>query len=81
MADDFATRLAEEVAERVVQRLQDPGRLFTVKEAAAYLGRGERVMYQAMKDGQVRSVMIGGSRRTRRAWLDEFIADQEASER
>ena len=46
----------------------------TVKQAAAYLQCGPRLLYDAVEKHQCRAARIGGKRaiRFRREWLDEY---------
>lgn len=53
----------------------DPSKLLLkVEEAAALLGIGRTLLYELMREGQIRSVQVGRLRRLRRADLETYAA-------
>lgn len=70
-------KLAETLADREAQppapaRPTPERRLLTVEEAAEYLGVGRTLMYQLIKDGEIRTVQIHRLRRVPREAVDEY---------
>ena len=56
-----------------MERLTDTAVLLTVEEAAELLRIGRTQAYRLVRDGELRSVKIGASRRIPRAALDELV--------
>ncbi|MFC7243679.1 helix-turn-helix domain-containing protein [Catellatospora aurea] len=55
--------------------MTDPSKLLLkVEEAAALLGIGRTLLYELMREGQIRSVQVGRLRRLRRADLETYAA-------
>lgn len=48
-------------------------RLYTDREAADYLGFSRATIWNLMKDGSLKSIKLGNSRRIEVAELDRFI--------
>jgi excisionase family DNA binding protein len=53
----------------------------TLKEGAAYARTGTRIVYQAIRAGQLRAVRVGGRRelRIKREWIDAFLETLEVT--
>jgi excisionase family DNA binding protein len=60
---------------RTATRTVDP--LLKVPEVMAELRVGRNAVYDLMKSGRLRSLLVGSRRRVRRSALDAFIAAQE----
>ena len=51
----------------------EPAMLFAITEAALILGIGRTNVYALLKQGQLRSVKIGGRRLIPRSALEDFV--------
>jgi excisionase family DNA binding protein len=75
--EQFITRLADAVAERmsgtspVITK-----RLFTLEEAAEYIGRSPKAVERLIQRGAVPVTKIDGKRQVDRTALDKIIADR-----
>lgn len=47
--------------------------LLSVKEVAAQLGISERTVHTRLKDGEIKSFMLGGLRKVEQADLDAYV--------
>ena len=57
------------------QHPTEPAMLFAITEAATILGIGRTNVYTLLKQGQLRSVKIGGRRLIPRQALEQFVHD------
>ncbi len=75
--DAIVDALAERVAERVAAKLDRSAapakRLFTVEEAASYLGRSKHAVYQMKSQGKLHAVADGARVLFDRADLNHWI--------
>lgn len=77
---DFIDTLAVAVAEQVIARLDAQGgmpqkRLFTVPEAAEYLGRTPKAIEHLIARGTIQVTKLDGKRQIDKSTLDRLIAD------
>jgi excisionase family DNA binding protein len=72
--------LADAIAERVLARLHqtDQPRLFTVNEAAAYLGRTPKAIRHMIANGAIQTVREGSRVHLDRADLDRWVEFRKA---
>lgn len=81
MTDVDVDRLAEAVAAKVAERLNDHDDrpLLTPRDLAARLGIAERTakgLLYPVEKAQIRSFMVGGQRRVAPADVDRYVAAQ-----
>ena len=57
---------------------RDTSPVLTITEAAAYLALGDTSIYRLIGSGELRSFVVGRSRRITRSACDELIAKREA---
>ena len=57
--------------------MSDPSQLLTVEEVAKLLGLGRTNVFERIRKGEIRSVLIGRCRRISRSSLADFIANLE----
>ena len=53
-----------------------PDKILTIDEVAAYLKAGKRTVYRLASSGKIPAFKLGGTWRFRRAELDQWIASQ-----
>lgn len=72
-AGDRLDRLADQLAARISQRLDDRP-LLSAKEVGNRLGVSERLARGLIADGVIPSIMVEGARRVEAAAVDAYIA-------
>ena len=76
--EEFISELAGAVAKEVIARMAETGvpkRLFTVAEAAIYIGRSAKAVEHLIARGTIQVTKLDGKRQIDRAALDKLIAD------
>lgn len=73
----FVEELAEAVANRISLSLSAPTkRLFTMAEAAEYIGRSPKAVERLIQRGAIPVTKIDGKRQVDRGALDKIISDR-----
>jgi excisionase family DNA binding protein len=79
VTDQYVTGLADEIADKVAARLGASTQLLTIRQVAERLAVSERTVY-ALTAGdppELRSVLVGGSRRVEVAALDAYVRSRQ----
>lgn len=71
----FIDRLAEALVSRISAPAPAPKRLFTLSEAAEYIGRSPKAVEHLIQRGTIPVTKLDGKRQVDRAALDKIIAD------
>lgn len=58
---------------------RESGPLLTVPEVMAELRVGRTTVYDLLKSGRLRSLLVKGQRRIRRSALEDYLDEQERS--
>jgi excisionase family DNA binding protein len=78
-SEQFCTELASEIAKQVLAHMADQvlatKRLFTLAEAAEYLGRSEKGVRHMIERGTIPATRLDGKIQIDRTVLDKLIAD------
>ena len=76
--EQFISTLADAVAEQVIARMSEATaqqRLFTIEDAARYLGRTPKAVEHLISRGAIQVTKIDGKRQIDRAALDRIIEE------
>ena len=77
--ESFLAQIADAVAAKVVTQLAGQGgatkRLFTLSEAALYLGRTQKAIEHLIDRGRIPVTKLDGKRQIDRTTLDKLISD------
>jgi len=65
----------------MVQSKMTNDKIFTIKEVAAYLKLAEKTTYRLSAEGKLPGFKAGGSWRFRKSEIDNWIKDQEKTNR
>lgn len=76
--NEFADAIAERLAERLTRfaGLRPSRRLFTMAEAAEYIGRSPKAVERLIQRGAIPVTKIDGKRQVDREALDKIIVDR-----
>jgi excisionase family DNA binding protein len=78
VTDQYVTGLADEIADKVAQRLGARVQLLTIREVAERLAVSTRTVYKLIEDGAFPSVRVGeGSVRVDAAALDAYVRSRQ----
>ena len=73
----FIDKIADAVADRISRSTSSPTkRLFTLAEAAEYVGRSPKAVERLIQRGAIPVTKIDGKRQVDRAVLDKIISDR-----
>ena len=76
--EQFVSELASAVAKQVLAKMAEEGtvpkRLFTVQEAAVYIGRSQKAVDHLIARGAIQVTRLDGRRQIDRVALDKLIA-------
>lgn len=75
ISSDIEQRVIEKLTPIIEQRLY--GNVFSVKEAAKYLGVSESTLRRMMADGEIKFFSVRGQHFFRQQVIDEWILKQE----
>jgi hypothetical protein len=81
--DQFVAELAAAVAKQVTAQMSEtnvPKRLFTLPEAAVYLGRTIRAVEHLIARGAIQVTKLDGKRQIDKFVLDKLISDRTCYE-
>jgi excisionase family DNA binding protein len=73
---EFIDKLADALAGRIVAPSTQNKRLFTMTEAAEYIGRSPKAVERLIQRGAIPVTKIDGKRQVDRAALDKIISDR-----
>jgi excisionase family DNA binding protein len=72
----FIDSMAEAVAKKLPNRAAETKRLFTLEEAAQYIGRTQKAVERLIERGVIPVTKLDGKRQVDRAVLDKLISDR-----
>jgi excisionase family DNA binding protein len=73
--EQFISKLADALASRIAAPIPAVKRLFTLAEAAEYIGRSPKAIEHLIQRGTIPVTKIDGKRQVDKAALDKIISD------